>query len=47
MFEAKNFQGTILSVMKRNDFLLQTSINYLITLHAPINLPIAFNEDQK
>lgn len=46
MFEAKNFKGTILSVMKRDDTLLQASINYLITLHAPINLPLTFNADQ-
>jgi len=46
VLQTKNFKGTILSVMKRNDFLLQTSINYLITLHAPINLPLTFNVDQ-
>lgn len=46
MFSAKNFKGTILSVMKSDDTLLQTSINYLITLQAPINLPLTFNADQ-
>jgi DNA-binding winged helix-turn-helix (wHTH) protein len=43
---AYNVKGTINSVSKRDDKLLHKSIEYLLSLQAPINLPLNFNADQ-